>query len=154
MLERDGGGTYLAIYLQAASAVAVKRKLKYVDTSGVAGAPLGALRVTVDRSELRFTLGSDGEIAALDATDRLKIGIPVQSADQLSTLMEIHLSNLRRSRADNLIGSPAAALPGVETLPIVTHAADPEVARRERDEQLLENQSTDSLLNAANCVQG
>jgi hypothetical protein len=149
VIERDGAGSYLAIYQQVASNAVLKRKLKYVETSGVAGAPSGALHVALDGSELRFAFDAQGEVTALDGSNRVKIEAPVANADQISASMEVHLTNLRRSRADGLIGSLAAALPNVASLPVVTHQVDPEVARRQRDEQLLDGQSTESLLNAS-----
>jgi hypothetical protein len=148
-IERDGAGSYLAIYQQVASNAVLKRKLKYVETGGVAGAPSGALRVALDGSELRFAFDAQGEVTALDGSNRVKIGVPVANADQISASMEVHLTNLRRSQAASLIGSLAAALPHVVSLPVVTHQSDPEVARRQRDEQLLDGQSTESLLKAA-----
>lgn len=149
VLERDGAGAYLAIYQQAAPATVIKRRLKYVETTGVAGAPSGALQIAVDRSELRFTFDARGQIASLDGSDRAKIVMPVESAGSLTASMEIHLSALHTGRADNLIGSLAAAQPDVENLPVVTHRTDPEVARRQRDEQLIAGRSTESLLSAA-----
>lgn len=149
VIERDGAGSYLAIYQQVAANAVLKRKLKYVETSGVAGAPSGALHVALDGSELRFAFDAQGEVTALDGSNRVKIEAPVANADQIGASMEVHLINLRRSRAAGLIGSLAAALPNVVSLPVVTHQVDPEVARRQRDEQLLAGQSTESLLNAS-----
>lgn len=148
-LERDAAGSYLASYQQTESNVVVKRKLKYVETSGVAGAAAGALRVLLDKSELRFALDSEGRVAGLDGSDRVKIGLPVDQAEPLSASMEVHLGNPRQSRAPNLIGSLTAVLAEVSSLPVVTHALDPEAARNQRDEDLLNGRTTESLLEAA-----
>jgi hypothetical protein len=48
-----------------------------------------------------------------------------------------------------LIGSLTAALPEVVSLPVVTHALDTEAARNQRDEELLNGSTTESLLEAA-----
>jgi len=63
--------------------------------------------------------------------------------------MEVHLGSPRQSRAPSLIGSLAAALLGVMSLPLVTHALDPEPARNQRDAELLNGRTTESLLEAA-----
>jgi hypothetical protein len=148
-LERDAAGSYLASYQQVESNVVVKRKLKYVETSGVAGATAGALRVLLEQSELRFALDNEGRVAGLDGSDRVKIGLPVDKAEPLSASMDVHLGSPRQSQAPNLIGSLAAALPEVVSLPVVTHALDTEAARNQRDEELLNGRTTESLLEAA-----
>lgn len=148
-LERDAAGSYLASYQQTESNVVVKHKLKYVETSGVAGATAGALRVLLDKSELRFALDNEGRVAGLDGSDRVKIGLPVDKAEPLSASMDVHLGSPRQSRAPNLIGSLTAALPEVVSLPVVTHALDTEAARNQRDEELLNGSTTESLLEAA-----
>ncbi|HEV8037993.1 MAG TPA: HEAT repeat domain-containing protein [Bryobacteraceae bacterium] len=148
-LERDAAGSYLAIYQQAESNVVVKRKLKYVETSGVAGAPAGALRVLLDKSEVRFALDNEGRVAGLDGSDRVKFGLPVDKVEPLIASMEVHLGSPRQIRAPSLIGSLAAALPEVRSLPVVTHALDPEPARNQRDAELLNGRTTESLLEAA-----
>src|SRR5208282_2835024 len=53
--ERDGAGSYLAIYQQNGLHEAIKRKLKYIETDGVAGAAPNGVRVSVDQSELHFS---------------------------------------------------------------------------------------------------
>jgi hypothetical protein len=149
LLERDGGGSYLAIYNQPDPNTVVKRKLKYVHTDGAAGAPPDGLHVDVDQSELRFSLDADGGITALDASNRVRMGVPLGDAAALTAATETHLSNLRRSRAPELIGSLARALPDVESSPIVTHKPNPEQARAQLDDRLLEGRTTESLLVAA-----
>jgi HEAT repeat protein len=149
MTERDGAGSYLAIYQPAPGNAIIKRKLKYLDPPEPVGASAGMLRVALDRSETRFRFDAAGGIAGVDGSNEVRIGVAVENGEQLSARTEVHLSNLRRSRAPELIGSLAATTPGVETLPVETHRTDPEVARRKRDAQLLEGHSTESLLEAA-----
>ena len=149
VLERDGAGSYLAIYNRLDSNVVVKRKLKYVHTDSAPGVLADGLQVAVDQSELRFSFDPDGGITALDGSDRVRMGAPLGDTVQLAAITEIHLANLRRSRAPELIGSLTRALPNVESGPIVTHKPDPEQVRVERDKSLLEGRTTESLLEAA-----
>jgi hypothetical protein len=67
----------------------------------------------------------------------------------LVAIAESHLSNLRRSRAPELVGSLSRSLPNVASSPVVTQLADPEQLRAESDSRLLEGHSTESLLEAA-----
>jgi hypothetical protein len=150
-VERDGAGSYLATYERTPSDLVVKHKLKYLDTNGVAGAPKDQVQVTVERSELRFSLGPDGEVATLDGTDQVSLGL-LPGASVLAPLAattEIHLSNLRRSQAPDLIGSLAHALPAVLSSPIATYPSDAAETRAESDDRLLEGRTTESLLEAS-----
>lgn len=147
--ERDGAGGYLALYDQPEPRVVVKRKLKYVHTDGVAGAPRDRLQVAVDHSEFRFALDPDGGILAMDGTDRVLMGVPLGKTEQLTATVETHLANPRRSRAPELIGSLVRARPGVVNFPIETHKTDPEAARAQLDARLLDGHTTESLLQAA-----
>src|SRR5207244_5320561 len=101
--ERDGAGSYMAAYEMPQPDVIVKRKLKYVDTDGVAGAP-GAVRVAIDQSELRFTLDARSRVIALNGTERVRMGVaaaqPAASPrGQLATTIHIQLSNFRTGQA-------------------------------------------------------
>jgi hypothetical protein len=154
IIERDGAGSYLAIYQQGASDDVVKRKLKYVETDGVAGASATGVRVAVDGSELHFSFAPDGEMKSLDGTDRVSIGLTAGEGGQLAAITEVHLTNLRRGRAAELIGSLAAARPEVVSSPVLTHRMDPEEQRALRDQRLLEGRSTTSLLEAAISPEG
>jgi hypothetical protein len=154
VLERDGAGSYLAIYQRSEANVVVKHKLKYVRTDGVAGAPADTLQVAVDQSEFRFSLDPADRLIALDGTDRVKIGLPGQQAgplavSPLAATVEIHLTNLSRGRAAELIGSLSLARADVLSFPIVTHQPDPAKARARNDDLLLEHRATESLLEAA-----
>jgi hypothetical protein len=149
VLERDGGGEYLAIYNRTGLNTVTKRKLKYVYTDGAAAAPANGVRIDVDQSELRISLDPDGGIMALDGGNRVRIGVPLEGAGQLLAVTETRLANLRRSEAPELVGSLARAFADVESSPIVTHAPDPERLRAEHDARLLEGRSTESLLAAA-----
>src|SRR5207244_9480678 len=112
--------------------VIVKRKLKYVDTDGVAGAP-GAVRVAIDQSELRFTLDARSRVIALNGTERVRMGVaaaqPAASPrGQHATTIHIQLSNFRTGQAPESIGSLTRAGAGVENSGIVTHQPNPEQA--------------------------
>jgi hypothetical protein len=154
VLERDGAGSYLAIYHRPDLNAVVKRKLKYVRTDGVAGAPVDGIHVAVAQSELRFSLDRDGEAVALAGSERLRLGVPLGDAGELVAITETQLANLRKGRAPELIGSLARALPDVVSLPIVTHKADPEEARAQHDNRLLEGRTIESLLQAAMAKEG
>jgi hypothetical protein len=149
VLERDGAGSYLAIYHRPEMNVVVKRKLRYVHTDGVAGAPADRLHVHVDQSELRFSLDPDGAITALDGSNRVRMGVPLGDTGQLAAITETHLASPRGSRAPQLIGSLSRALPEVVSSPVVTHKPDPEQARAQCDDRLIEGRTTESLLEAA-----
>jgi hypothetical protein len=148
-LERDGAGSYLALYHRPDSNAVVKHKLKYVYTDGAAGAPTDGLHVDVDHSELRFSLDPEGGVMALDGSDQVRMGVPVGDKGQLVATTEIHLGNLRRRLAPELVGSLARAHPNVVSSPVVTHQLDPEQVRAQRDQRLIEGRSTESLLAAA-----
>jgi hypothetical protein len=148
-LERDGGGEYLAIYNRTDPNTVTKRKLKYVYTDGPAGATAGEVHVDVDQSELRVSLDPEGGIMALDGSNRVRIGVPLEGAGQLVAVTETHLANLRRSEAPELAGSLARVLADVVSSPIVTHAPDREHLRAEHDALLLEGRTIESLLAAA-----
>ena len=147
-IERDGGGSYLAIYNRDDRGI-VKRKLRYVQADGQSGLPSVGLNVEIDRSELHFALDAEGEIAALDADNRVRIAIPLSEGGQLVTTTETHLVNLRESHAPEMIGSLARAGADVVSSPIVTHQTDPVKLRARQDDQLLDDRSTESLLVAA-----
>jgi hypothetical protein len=147
--ERDGAGSYLALYDQSEPKLVVKRKLKYVHADGVGGAPKDGLQLTVDHSELRFSLNANGGILTLDATDRMQMGIPLGKTEHLTATVETHLANPRQSSAPGEIGSLARALPRVVSFPIETHRTDPAETRAQMDTRLLAGRSTESLLEAA-----
>ena len=145
VIERDGAGSYLAIYNRTEPFVVVKRKVKYLDTVG----PANRIRVDMDPSESRFSLDADGGILTLDGSDRARMGMPLGDGGQLAATIETRLSGLRASSAPELIGSLARALPDVVSSPIVTYQPDPAQARAQRDSRLLEGRGTGSLLQAA-----
>jgi hypothetical protein len=149
VLERDGGGSYLAVYNRDEGQGLVKRKLKYVQADGATGLPSGSLHVDMQQSELRFTLDSEGEVTVMDGNNRVRIGIPLSDEAPMVASTETHLSNLRRSREPDRIGSLARAGSAVEHSPIATHKPDPDVRRAQQDAHLLEGRTTKSLLDAA-----
>ena len=158
VLERDGAGRYLAIYHRPKPGVVIKRKLKYIETDGVAGDGQ-ALNIGIEQSELRFALDADSGVTALDGNEHVRISFPTFASDsaaprQLTAVAEIHLANRRRSRNPELIGSLDRARPGIVTSPVVTHAADPLTALATNDVSLLDGYTTESLLAAATAGSG
>ena len=147
--ERDSAGEYVALYAAPRPDRIMKRKLKYVYTDGVAGAPAGAVRVAIDQSDVTFSLARNGWVQAVDGTSRMHMDLSLGDANQLAVVTEIHVSNLRTVRAADLIGSLARALPDVTSSPIVTQQPDPAEARAQADDRLLEGYATESLLNDA-----
>jgi hypothetical protein len=147
--ERDGAGEYSALYLMPLSDRIVKRKLKYVYTDGVAGARADALRVSIDQSEITFSLAAGGPVQAADGVDRVSMDLTPDKAQQLMAATEFHLSNLRTGQAPELVGSLDRARPRVRSSAIVTQGPDPSVVRAEADERLLKGHSTEALLAAA-----
>lgn len=148
-LERDGAGNYLAIYNVVKSNAVLKRKLKYVHTDAEPGTPADGLHLDVEQSEIRAAFDPDGEINSLDGSERIRVGGSRREKGRLVVLTEIRLSNLRKANEPQLIGSLARAGSEVVSSPILTHRADPEKLQAERDAQLLEGHSTESLLEAA-----
>jgi HEAT repeat protein len=144
--ERDGAGEYLALYVKAQPDRVMKRKLKYVYTDGVAGAPTNTVQVIVDQSSVAYSLSSDGEVQTVDGTGRMHMEMPLQGAEKLSTVVEIHVGNRRSGRAPELIGSLARALPNVKSSSITTHKVDPAEAQALADKRLLEGHTSESLL--------
>jgi hypothetical protein len=149
VLERDGAGEYMAIYSRQGPGVIVKRKLKYAQTDGATGAPVGGVHVDIEKSEARFSVDGNGSILSFDGSNRVRIGVAVQGAGQLTATTETHLANFRASSAPERIGSLARALPDVETAAVVTHASGPVELRKRFDQRLLEGHTTESLLQAA-----
>jgi hypothetical protein len=147
-LERDGAGEYIAAYNRGATAV-TKRKLKYTDTGGVSGEAARALRIDVDESELRFTLDTEGQAAALDGHERVRIGAALASDAPLMAVTEIHLGNPQRGHSTEGSGSLERAGTKVVKSAVVTQRTDPAQAEAQADERLLQNQTAAALLNAA-----
>lgn len=147
--ERDGAGEYAALYLETQPGHIIKRKLKYVYTDGVAGAAANSIHVSLDRSAVDFSLRSDGGVASVDGSSRMLIVLSPEQKQPLVVATEIHLSNLRRARAPELVGSLARALPNVLSSPIVSHNPDAAEVRARADNALLKGKTTESLLAGA-----
>jgi hypothetical protein len=148
-LERDGAGSYLAIYNWAEPQGVIKRKLKYVHADAEPGAPTNGLHLDVEQSELRFTFDRDGEIKTLEGSERVRMGVLPREVGQLVAVTTTRLTNFQRGKAPELIGSLAAAGSDVLSSPILTHRSDPEKLRAQLDDQLLEGHTTESLIEAA-----
>jgi hypothetical protein len=147
--ERDGAGEYSALYVMAQPGHILKRKLKYIYTDGVAGAPTDAVHVSIDQSEISFSLASDQNVAEVDGTNRVRMDLSTSQAERLDAVTEFHLGNLRSSHVPELIGSLDRARPQVSSSAIVTQRPDSARVRAEADDRLLAGDSTDALLAAA-----
>jgi hypothetical protein len=140
-IERDGAGRYTAEYRREADAV-TKHKLNYLDSAG-------AIRISIDSSEMRFTVDPDGEIAGLDGGNRVRLEAAFGKSGALAAITEVHLGSWHKGQAPSEIGSLARALPGLIGSPVQTHKQDPEAVRARLDSQLLDGRTTESLLSAA-----
>jgi hypothetical protein len=127
----------------------LKRKLKYLYTDGVAGAPAGSLHVHIDQSDVTFSLTPDRRVREIDGTSRVRMDLSADQAQQLAALTEFHATNLRTGQAPELIASLERALPNVSSSAIVTQKPDAAVARAEADQRLLKDDTTSALLDAA-----
>jgi len=147
--ERDGAGRYTAVYSRESAGFVMKHKVDYLHADGAPGDSAGAVRISIDRSEMRFTLDREGDIAALDANNRVRVGAAFGNAEALTAITGTHLASLRKSHAPELIGSLARALPEVVSSGVQTHKQDPATVRARLDSQLLEGRANESLLHAA-----
>lgn len=152
--ERDGAGEYSALYLMAQPGHILKRKLKYTYTDGVAGAPTDAVHVSIDQSEISFSLASDQTVAKVDGTNRVRMDLSSNQAERLDAVTEFHLGKLRTTRVPELIGSLDRARPQVSSSAIVTQQPDAARVRAEADDRLLAGYTTDALLAAAFTKEG
>ena len=139
--ERDGSGQYTSSY-RSDGDIVTKQKLNYLNSTG-------ALRVSIDQSEMRFTMSRDGDIVGVDGIDRIRLEAAFGKSSALTAITEVHLSFVRKARAAEAIGSLARALPALVGSPVETHKQDPEAVRARLDSQLLAGRTTESLLNAA-----
>jgi hypothetical protein len=147
--ERDGAGEYSALYLTPEPGHILKRKLKYIYTDGLAGAPADAVRVAIDQSEITFSLDPDKNVTEVNGINRVRMDLSSNEAEHLAAVTEFHLGNLRTSRAPELIGSLERARPQVSSSAIVTQRPDAARVRAEADDRLLEGYATNELLSAA-----
>ena len=149
-LERDAAGTYLATYDQAAPALVLKRKLKYVELDGATGATApGAMTVDVIASERRFTLDAAGAVTSVDGSDSSRIPLPMTEGQSLGVKIALRLTDMKPGRAPDRAGSLQRAGSAIESGPIRTHRPDPAAAQDSRDDRLLEGSTAAQLLSAA-----
>lgn len=147
--ERDGAGEYVALYVATQPHRVLKRKLKYLQTDGVSGAPANGMRVGIDNSEITYSFSADGLVTAVDAVTRMRLALTPDPNSQLAVVTELHASNGHRRRVPELIGSLARQGSSVARSPIVTHTPDPAQVRAQADDQLLKGWTTETLLAAA-----
>ena len=150
--ERDGAGEYSALYVMPQPGRILKRKLKYNYTDGVAGASADALRISIDQSDITFSLTADHRVMRVDGTDRVRMCLSADAKDksqQLVAVTEFHASNLQTGRAPQLAGSLEREHANVIDLPIVTQEPDSALARAEADDRLLQGFTTEAVLASA-----
>lgn len=147
--ERDGAGEYSALYVMPAPDRILKRKLKYVYTDGVAGAPVDAVHVSIERSDITFRLAPDGAVEQIDGAERVRMELSQNQSAQLAAVTEFHAGNLRLGRASGLIGSLERESPNVIHSAIVTQKPSAEIARAEADDRLLKGYTTEVILASA-----
>jgi hypothetical protein len=139
--ERDGAGSYLAAYRQTSAREIVKHKLRYLAVDGM-GAPAD---VKIDEAEGRYTLDEGGRVAAATIHNRARIGVGI-GGTSLVTEMRLTLADLRVGEAPDLVGSLDHARADVETGPVVTQAASPEVQQARQDAELIKGVTLSHVL--------
>jgi hypothetical protein len=147
--ERDGAGEYAALYVAPRPDRIVKRKLKYLYTDGVAGAPTNAVRVSVESSDIQFTLTPDGKVQGIDGTNRVRMDLAKNQSEKLVAMTEFHAGNLRTGKAPELVGSLEREIPNVVDSPVVTQLLDAGSMRADADERLLHGYTTEAILASA-----
>lgn len=149
--ERDGAGEYSALYVTPTPGRILKRKLKYLYTDGVAGVPADAVRVSVESSDITFSLTRDGMVQAIDGTNRVRMDLAQNQSEKLAAVTEFHASNLRTGKAPELVGSLdlEREFPNVVDSPVVTQRLDAGAMRTDADERLLKGYTTEAILAAA-----
>jgi hypothetical protein len=147
--ERDGAGEYSALYLMAAPDRILKRKLKYLHTDGVAGAPVDAVGVVIEVSDITFRLAPNGEVEQIDGAERVRMELSQKQSEQLTAFTEFHAGNRRTGRGPELIGSLDRKSLNVIHSPIVSQKPSAEIARAEADDRLLSGDTTQAILASA-----
>lgn len=151
-IERDGPGTYLAAYHEAAPGRIVKNKLKYLSVDPAAGAAATStgrpgIEIGLDASERKLTLDPAGGLASFEGGDTIRIALPL-GEDGVSMRVSARLVDPTKARAPELVGALARARAHdeVETTRIVTHAPSDEQLVAQRDARLLSGASLDAIL--------
>jgi len=147
--ERDGAGEYSALYVMPQPDRIVKRKLKYLYTDGVAGAPTDAVRISIEESDIEFSIAADHRVRGVDGINRVRMILSPDKSEQLDAVTEFHASHLQAGSAPQLAGSLERALTDVVDSPIVTQRPDAGVARAQADDRLLQGFTTETILDAA-----
>ena len=149
-LERDGAGMYLASYEQQAPDRVLKRKLKYVELDGAAGAAApGAMTVDLTASERGFSLDAAGAVIGVDGSDSSRIPLPMTEGQSLGVRIALRLTDFRSGSAPARAGSLERAGASVESSPIRTHRPSAEATQTARDERVLEGHAAPAVLEAA-----
>ena len=146
--ERDGAGEYSALYVTPAPGRILKRKLKYLYADGVAGAPADAVRVSVESSDITFSVTPDGMVQSIDGTNRVRMDLAQNQLEKLAAVTEFHANNLRTGKAPELVGSLdlEREFPNVVDSPVMTQRLDAGAMRADADERLLKGYTTETIL--------
>ena len=147
--ERDGAGEYVASYIASDPGRVVKRKLRYLHTDGVAGAPRDGIRISIEDSNIAFQITGEGDVQAIDGSNTMRLSLSPDKSGQMNTMTSFHASHMQTGRAPELIGSLERSRPDVVDSAVVTQRPDAEVARAEADERLLKGYKTEVLLESA-----
>ena len=143
--ERDGAGAYLAAYRQTSAREIVKRKLRYVAVDGTGTPATMPVDVRIENAEGRYTLDEDGRVAVATIHDRARIAVGI-GGTSLVTEMRLTLADLRVGEAPELVGSLDRARADVETGPVMTQAASPEVLQARQDAELIKGVTLSHVL--------
>jgi len=146
--ERDGAGEYSALYVAQPGRI-TKRKLTYLYTDGVAGAPSGAVHISVDKSEIVFAVAADQRVQAIDGTNSVRMDLSQDMSQKLVATTEFHVNHLQTGKAPELIGSLERAHDKVVDSAIVTQRPDANTARADADDRLLKGLTTKTVLEQA-----
>ena len=147
-MERDGGGSYMAIYQRRDAEHVRKKKIKYVGPDADIDRAGAALELTVESSDVTFALTADGAVASVNGIQSIRLGVPGTKNNSLVTRVEVHLSDPRTSLAP-VTAATLMPTTGIDDVPVMTQQSDPAEALADMDAQMLEGHRTAAILDAA-----
>ncbi len=147
-MERDGGGSYMAIYQRRDAEHVRKKKIKYVGPDADIDRAGAALELTVESSDVTFALAADGAVASVDGIESIRLGVPGTKNNSLVTRVEVHLSDPRTS-LEPVTAATLMPTTGIDDVPVMTQQSDPVEALADMDAQMLEGHRTAAIMDAA-----
>lgn len=147
-LERDGGGSYFAIYQRRDATHVRKKKLRYLPPEPGGSATAAALQVTIESSELAYGFAPDGTVATVDGAQSIRLGVPGMTGNSLLTRVEVHLGNAQ-TNIEVLTATSLVPASGVDDLPVATVQTAPADALADMDAEMIEGRRSVDLLAAA-----